>query len=523
MTDEIATARNEKSEQRLNAYLKRLNQLKETNTIKELAERDILMEFIMANKERIDEFPMLAVEQQSILSMVCSRMEEAAGIEQLRDWVTRFMLNLSKYRSAVMSDDEVEQKIQRTQIFNLETILLKCIQAAVYTSALIKDNFNDVIIRHYGEGALSKIDEFTESVTFDASYWNVYFDFFVFTLVSRAYEDIVANSKIQVSKRGNYLLLHFPFEEVLAKLQGTEKKIEATRIQQAFDDTATDTESKRIKNFIYHNLFEGDAAIDFGHFSETETDFIVRMASIDPASRELLNALGLDETEGTARTDANTEETASSPESAVSEEEDEQTREAQRSFLREQVIASAAGAGIVLALAHKDCDKALANFERKERQVILKLIGSFRREGLGRALRQMLEFSFTEILREKGREEGPKIQVRAMRSRCISSAMLDGLAQNGLNRIRSHRFFEKESETIILFKQQTPQEFKEQLQLLQIERPLQVLMIKAWEQADFKVEILVVINVPLVARGTTNLPKRLAEIMNAYGVRPQTG
>ncbi len=516
--DEIESVLSGKDELRLQAYLKRLNQLKESNTLKELAERDILLGFIMANKDRIDEFPMLPVEQESIVSMICSRMEEAAGIEQLREWVTHFMLTLNKYRSAVISENTVEQQQQRTRIFNLEVILLKCIQAAVYTSSLVKDNFNDVIIKHYGEGSLNKIDEITERIPFDASYWLAFFDYFVFTLVKRAYEDMASNNKIQVSKRGKYLLLHFSFDEVLGKLQRTEKKIEATRIQQAFEATADDPEAKSVKDFIFQNLFVGEASIHLNGFSETEIDFIVRMATIDPSSRKLLSIL----TGGPGpEVKAGSEDSAATP--AEEADKDEEGGEAQLQFYREQVIASAVGAGIVLALARKDCLKALSSYESKERTRILSLFASFRRESLGRALRQMLEFSFVGLLREKGQDEGSKVQLRILRTRRIPVQTMDTLVQNGLTRIQRHNFFDKEGDTFFRFKMNSPQDLKKQMDTFQIVIPLQALLIRAWEQADFNVEFLVFINMPLVARGTTNLPKRIAEIMSAYGVRPQLG
>jgi hypothetical protein len=57
------------------------------------------------------------------------------------------------------------------------------------------------------------------------------------------------------------------------------------------------------------------------------------------------------------------------------------------------------------------------------------------------------------------------------------------------------------------------------MSMLSLEPELQRELAQLWKRAVFRVDIMVLINLELVARTTTNLTVRLTEILQKYGVQ----
>jgi hypothetical protein len=90
-----------------------------------------------------------------------------------------------------------------------------------------------------------------------------------------------------------------------------------------------------------------------------------------------------------------------------------------------------------------------------------------------------------------------------------------------MSKIRKKQLFGNDvtRENTLLFKARTAQKLSETMSMLSLEPELQQALARQWKQAVFRVDIMVLINLELVARTTTNLTVRLTEILEKYGVK----
>jgi hypothetical protein len=91
----------------------------------------------------------------------------------------------------------------------------------------------------------------------------------------------------------------------------------------------------------------------------------------------------------------------------------------------------------------------------------------------------------------------------------------------GMSKIRKKQLFGNDvtREDTLLFKPKTAKQMSESMSMLSLEPELQQGLAELWKRAVFRVDIMVLINLELVARATTNLTVRLTEILQKYGVQ----
>ena len=71
---------------------------------------------------------------------------------------------------------------------------------------------------------------------------------------------------------------------------------------------------------------------------------------------------------------------------------------------------------------------------------------------------------------------------------------------------------------MLLFKPQSASELDALLNILQVEPLLEREVRRLWVEAPFKVEFGVFLSLDLLARSTTNLNQRLAEVLGRFGI-----
>jgi len=232
-------------ESRFAACLAKLEELKTVKARREVMEERVFLEFLRVNRGRLNEFPLLETEQQSLMDMLLRRAEGLhPGQAIIRERLVAYLVELNHYGKAKAVGDaaQVERLARKLEVE--ETLLAKMLQGAVYATSLVKDNLSDALIRHFGEGSLAKIEEITATMVFDEQYWRANIERFVKEEVLGAYDDILADRRYRLSREGQLLLVAYPFDAVLAKLMGTTKTISQTRIQSSFEETG-DTEAGR--------------------------------------------------------------------------------------------------------------------------------------------------------------------------------------------------------------------------------------------------------------------------------------
>ncbi len=481
-------------ESRFAACLGRLEELKAVKARREVLEERVFLEFLRVNRGRINEFPLLETEQQSLADMFLRRAEGLhPGHAYIRERLSAYLLELNHYGKAKAVGDQAQVGRLTRKLERAETVLAKCLQGAVYASSLIKDNFSDAVIRHFGEASLAKIDEITATLVFDELYWRAYVERFIKEEVRGAYDDIIADRRYRLSREGQLLIVAFPFDMILAKLKGTAKAISKTRVQTAFAENGSSDAGRECVEATASVLLRLDVPGWDRRAERDETAFAARVAAMDPVVAELAAGAG--------------------------QEDDAEVR---RAFGAEQAAALAVGAAVSLRVVREDFVRALREFAPKETAWLAQLAGTFDAAHLGLVLEHIMELDFAYFLREKGEAEGGRIQVKTGRVRRADRAEVDALAESGLSRIRRKQLFEDDPDQpdFLLFRVRTAADLEGRLRFLQIEPELARAVATLWETAPHKVDLYVCINLAALDKVTTNLSVRITEILGRYGIAP---
>jgi len=480
---------------RFAACLDRLEELKAVKARREVLEERVFLEFLRSNRGRINEFPLLETEQQSLMDMLLRRAEGLhPGHVFVKERFTAYLLELNHYGKAKAVGDAAGQEKLAKRLERQETVLAKFLQGAVYASSLIKDNFSDAVIRHFGEDSLGKIEEITATMVFDELYWRAYIDRFIKEEVRGAYDDILAERRYRLLREGQHLIVVYPFDAVLSKLKGTTKAIAKTRVQTTFEATAESDAARAAAEAVLALCVRTDLGDGDKRLERDELQFSAQVAAMDPLTAEWQAAMADD-----------------APES-----------ETLREALGEAVVALCFGAMVSLRVVREDFSRALRDFSAREIAVLGQLAGYFEAKRLGNVLEQVMELDLAHLLREKGAADAARIQIKSVRARRAAKAEVDALAEAGFNKIRRKQFFEDDPEQpdMLLWRVKSAAEFEEKLRLLQIEPELTRALAGLWEYAGYKVELYLCINLAALGKVTTNLSTRVSEILGRYGIAP---
>jgi len=507
-----ATTPSSDRDERFAACLERLEELKAVKAFREVLEERLFLELLRANRGRLNEFPLLDTEQQSLMDMLLRRADGLhPGFDYIKDRFSAYLIELNHYGKARALGDAVQQEALAQSLERLETVLVKCLQGAIYASSVVKDNFSDAIIRHFGEVSLIKIEEITATMDFDENYWRAYIERFIKEEVRGAYDDILADRRYRLAREGQMLVIAFPFDAVLAKLQGTTKAISPTRVQSAFEEGAT-TEDGRGRVETALSLFAQAVIPQWEKRTERdELAFAARVAAMDVVVSEYCASVG---EPGTRR--------GLMAEDCATVDEESAEAKTRREFLAELAAALCIGACVSLRVVREDLARALRTFSAKEAAWIVQLAGIFDAARLGLMLEHIMELDFAYLLREKGEADAGRIQIRSARARRAGREVVEALAGEGLSKVRRKQFFDDDPENpgFLFFVPKNPAELESRLRLFQIESELTKALVRLWENASFKVDLNVCINLAALGKVSTNLSARVADILGRYGIAP---
>ena len=491
-------------EERLAAYVACLAATKDRRAVREVLEREVLLCLIRTNSDRINEYPLLETQQRSIIEILAARGAVDPLHEHIRKLVAEFVAQLGQYAKPGGADSGQ----LRIGLVNTETLLLKCVQGVVYTTALCTDNFIETLVRAYGEEALGPSDAITESTELDEQFWRKHFAHFVAGLVDEAYDAIMGQEAFSLTKERSLLVIRYPFDALLERLCRTPKPLDKTRVQTLFEFETRDFASRKARKLV-HDILLGMAARPGYPFAQGDIDFISQIVCIDPAAKEMERMQTLLLSGGMPGADG---EAAEVPPAEVNAE--------QVQFLRDQVLGMACSVAITLNLLREDFLRALDGFSPKETAIVRRTLGDFSLPCLGKALQSLLEFQFVTLLRRRAGEDMGKIHIRTRKERRTSVAAVETLFDSGLTRIRRNKLWQQDPgrANMLLFRPQTATELESLLHLLQIEPQLAREIGSLWTDASFRVEFALYISLDLLARSTTNLNQRLAELLARFGI-----
>ncbi|MFZ5810700.1 MAG: hypothetical protein ACOY4F_01505 [Thermodesulfobacteriota bacterium] len=483
-------------EDRVEACLVLHEELKERKTLREVLEERVFLECIRVSRDRINEFPLLEIEQKSLIDMLLRRSADHPGHMRVKGLIGEFIAVLNRYGKARAAGAQEAASALFADLSRAEALLVKAVQGAVYCGSLIKDNVSDAIIKHFGESSVGMLDEITARCEFDEHWWRAVMNAFARERIAAGHAGMVAGEKYSVFREGGFVGVRLPFDAVLAELGGTDKAIQKTRVQNAFEDLEKADEGRRVVAALNAFLSSGEGPVSESGSAPAVGRHLARIAAMDPAGTDY----------------------------AVEPSPDEDP--SRRDFLAAQVTALATGAGLVLAVVTSDFERAIRDFDARERRIILAMTGRFERDRLERTMPLVLEFAYLNLLREMGREEGGKVVFRTVRVRRAVAVEVQALADQpggGLTRIGRRRLFEDDPEhpDMLVWKPRTVEELGELCAVLQLDETVAAKIAAMWETAPFRVDILVAVNLEAVARVTPSPALRVAEILARFGVAPR--
>lgn len=501
-----ANAPRPKTDQRLAAYQDKLRALKERSSLREVMERELLLKFIEINKPSINEYPLLKAQQQSVVELLCARSGHP-GYEYIHKHIANFIVLLAHHGKAVKVGDTARAEELKAGLTNTETIIIKCVQGIVYAMALITDNFEEIVLRYFGQEALQQYSSLIEKYELDDNFWKAFVEQFVASRVEEAHKEIIDGGKYDISKERNFLIIRFLFDDILSKLNPTTQKIDRTRIQKSFAKSQEEEESIRQVSLLRSVLVKGLSTL-------SKADEITQNEYVQASQIICMDAAGPEFAQ------AYVKRVAASKEQPTDDKEREEAKKEQLNFkfLMDQATAVGLGAAIAIGRTSDHLYKAMEGFVPDQIAAIRPLARDFSIPVLERILYFLLESHTIHMLQETGRSEGSKIQVRSGRARRVPEATVDKLP--GMSKIRKKQLFANDvtRQKTLLFKPKTAKQMASAMSVLSLEPELQKELTALWKKAYFRVDIMVLLNLELIARTTTNLTTKLQEILLKYGV-----
>lgn len=492
-------------EQRLSAYLETLERLRrERTSLREVLEREILLAFIRINRNNLNEFPLLETQQRSVIGLLCQRSEHPT-FAYINKLTGNFLVLLNRLAKAQPTGDEELIEQTRVHLLNTETLLIKCMQGIIYASGLITDNFEELVLRNFGEAALPVYSELLKTHELDRSFWRDFLERFVAEPVAAAHRAILDGDRFTMSKDGRLLVVRFSMDEVLARLTSSDKPIEKTRIQSAFEERSQGYEGRRTLRLVTNCLARGLTFIPRDQLGEGDLENLARVACVDDVSQQFRKAY---------------QERLQRKDLPDLDPEEEAQHKLAFGFLMEQVVAAGVGALVVVGQAREEFYAALGDFV-SEQAAALQLLGKdLSLDNLQRVLSSVLEDHFVFRLRRQVEDEGNKIQVLKSRTRRAAVKDVDALFASGLTRIRKGKLWRADPARadMLLFRPRNDKEFAAICRMLFIEPQLLEGIARLWNAQTCKVEILLTVDLALMARRTTNLALRLRELLARLGL-----
>ncbi|GFK95488.1 hypothetical protein NNJEOMEG_03353 [Fundidesulfovibrio magnetotacticus] len=497
---------------RFDSYLTVLRRLKESGARREVLEREVLLAVLTANRERLSESPAQEADQQNLVHALCTRSEPHPAHAWHQEWMSQFLVDLNQYEVARRTGAREQADQLLPQLCVEESVLLKCLQGYIALSGLVRDEFNDMILLRFGETALSDIDELSQAGHSDDRYWKALLERFVFGFVKKGLGAMLAGDGFKVAREGAFVAVRFPLDGLLAQMPGTDKAIDKTRLQASFEAAKADPEARRAAQTLAGTLQNLSRPVLPPRSARADFEALAAVASLDPLAPRFAQVFA----------DNAPIEDSELPEvpSADNPERRAQLVEARREFLRTQLLAMAVGAALALGVAREDLGKAIHGFSAREQEKLLAVAGAFEPRNLAVAHGLMLEFALCGLLAAKVADEGAKVQFKTVRQRRIPAAGLEALAARGFNRIRQRLFFEEDPAAPgwFFFKARTGPELAEAIRLSNMEPALAQGLTDLWSAMDFKVELLALVNLGLVAKTTPNVQAKVGDILAKLGV-----
>lgn len=484
-------------EERITKYSAKLKDLKERSALREVVERDMLLELITVNHSRINEYPLLKNQQRGIINMLCFRSASHPAHDLIKSYNSSFVHALTQFGKA---HDKEQGSQLVNEIINAETLILKYIQGTVYASSLIHDNMEEALIVLFGEPVVDKIEKITKDFEFGAPYWKEIYNTFCANHIPERVKTTLQETEKHISRDGGNVLVHLPLDAFLEDLCPETKPIQKTRVQAKVQELMDSAEYRTRQRNVLELLLHVRDSLLKGCAPEVMS-FIALLICLDPISKEATEIL---------------------QESKENEEEPylSDLDEAKRAFTKEKALAISVGAALAFDTMREDFQLALSNLSVAQRETAAKRLSIFDIESIRRTLYYIYEMEIANQLQSLMQGESGRLALRTVRSRRISTDKVQALQEHGLTKIKKNKLFSADANRpdLLVFTPRSLNEVKQLLGVLQTDEGLALRILSLFEHADFRVQFLVQFNLDTIHKTTTNPKAKLAELLIKFGV-----
>ncbi|MBU1247540.1 MAG: hypothetical protein KKB70_02480, partial [Proteobacteria bacterium] len=392
-------------DQRFTTYLEHLNKLKDDRvTLREVLEREILLGFIRTNRSSINEFPLLDTQQQTVIELMCQRLDHPA-YDYIHKLSGNFVALLGHYRKAVVNKDQELLHNTTRLLANTEVLLIKCMQGIVYSIGLITDNFEELVIRLFGQRAMDEFSDMLKTHQMGPAFWKAFMLRFVATPVALGHEQLLQAQQFVLSKEGRMLVVRYPYDAIAGQMQAATGKLEKTRIQKAFESTIRDYEVRRTLKLVHNALSKGLSFIPPELLSKGDVGSIARIACIDTAAKEFHDAY----------------QTKLQRKGVENDEERVQLK-----FLMDQVTAIGVGSAIGVSITQQNLAAAMMGLAASTVEAFTAMGRNFRLANIRRFMHGLLEEHLILRLKEQAGDDLSKMQFMKSRIRRAPAAQVAG-------------------------------------------------------------------------------------------------
>jgi hypothetical protein len=497
------------SDSHIQSYLDKLVTLKERKLLKEILEQEMLLTFIRANMERINEFPLLETEQNGLIKLLSFRAQDHPCQQHVKAWLNDFLNSLNHYSKPLVSNDAAELERTKDELLRAEKILIQCIQGVVYAISLAKDNLGAAVVGAFGADAVEDLQTITKTVEPDESFWRAVIDRFIRQRIDDGFAEVIKEKKYTLSKDESLVVLRFNLDHIIHPHGGALVEVEPTRIQKALEAVSTTPEGRAILSCLKELLLRQKHESVLSGLSPELTELALRIVCTDTTAKKLCKMR--EERKNASPAPRQAEDTAQ-PEGPSSLESE--------LFMEQQLLAMTVGTGMATDIFRADLPRAAKELSGQTLKTFEESIGNLERQRMPTALLLLMEIYFHAYLREKAEDDAGKLLLRTSRTKRAPRQSVLALADKGLNRIRQKKFFRDDPSDPdnLLFTAKNAAELQQMFSLFQLEQELVRELLNLWRQSLPKVEVLAAVNLKQLAKVTTNLPQRVASILARFGI-----
>ncbi len=501
--------REDASDSHIQSYLEKLGTLKERKLLKEVLEQEMLLTFIRANMERINEFPLLETEQNGVIKLLSFRAQDHPCQQHVKAWLNDFLNSLNHYSKPLVSSDAAAQERTKNDLLRAEKILIQCIQGVVYAISLAKDNLGAAVVGAFGAGAVEDLQAVTKTVEPDEAFWRAIIDRFIRQRIDDGFAEIIKEKKYSLSKDESLVVLRFNLDHIIHPHGGAMVEVEPTRIQKAFEAVSTTPEGRNILSCMKELLLRQKHEGVLSGLSPELSELALQLVCTDATAKQLCQMREERKNASPAMLHA---ENAAQPEGSTPIETE--------LFMETQLLAMSVGAGMATGIFRADLLRAAKELSGQALKTFEESIGNLERQRMPGALLLLMETYFHAYLREKAEDDAGKLLLRTLRTKRAPRQSVLALADKGLNRIRQKKFFHDDpaGPDNLLFTAKNAAELQQMFSLFQLEQELMRELLTLWRQSLPKVEVLAAVNLKQLAKVTTNLSQRVASILARFGI-----